>query len=280
MNLPKPDAFNNLTAIITGSSRGIGLAIAKKLAALGVRVVIAAKTTEPHPRLEGTIYTAAQEIKDAGGVALPLALDLRDEDQIRAVVDQTIAEFGALDILVNNASAIFLATVEHTPSKRYDLMHQINVRGTYLMSQACIPHLKKSSHAHILNLSPPPDLKAKWFEPHTAYTISKYGMSMVALGLSAELKDAGIGVNALWPRTIIATAAVKNLLGGDEMIRRSRWPSVVADAAAIILAREPKSTTGNFYIDEDVLRSAGIDDFSVYAVDPTVELVTDLFIEP
>ena len=266
------------TAIITGGSRGIGLAIAKKLAMEGVNVVVASKTTEPHPKLPGTIYEAAEEIKSLGGNALPLVLDLRDELQIQKVVDDTVAHFGGIDILVNNASAIFLAGVEFTPAKRYDLMHQINVRGTFLMSQACIPHLKKSNHAHILNLSPPLDMNPKWFESFTAYTMSKFGMSMVALGLSAEMKPYHIAANALWPRTTIATAAVQNLLGGDALIKQSRWPAIVADAAALILARNPKETTGRFYIDEEVLREAGITDFTAYAVDPATELAPDLFI--
>jgi citronellol/citronellal dehydrogenase len=267
------------TAIVTGSSRGIGLAIAKKLAGAGANVVIAAKTTEPHPKLTGTIYTAADEIKNAGGKALALILDLRDELQIDAVVRETAAHFGGIDILVNNASAIFLAQTEHTPAKRFDLMHQINVRGTYLMSQACIPFLKKSAHGQILNLSPPLDMQAKWFENHTAYTMSKYGMSMVALGLSAELQPYKIGVNAIWPKTTIATAAVQHLLGGEAMMRQSRWPAVVADAAALILAMDPAVVTGRFFIDEDVLRQNGVMDFTKYAVDPAAALAPDLFIE-
>ena len=272
------ETLKNKTAIITGGSRGIGLAIAKKLAMKGVNVVVASKTTEPHPKLPGTIYEAAEEIKALGGNALALVLDLRDELQIQKVVEDTVAHFGGIDILVNNASAIFLAGVEYTPAKRYDLMHQINVRGTFLMSQACIPHLKKSSHAHILNLSPPLDMNPKWFESFTAYTMSKFGMSMVALGLSAEMKPYHIAANALWPRTTIATAAVQNLLGGDALIKQSRWPAIVADAAALILARDPKETTGRFFIDEEVLREAGITDFSGYAVDPTTQLAPDLFV--
>ena len=272
------ETLKGKTAIITGGSRGIGLAIAKKLAMDGVNVVVASKTTEPHPKLPGTIYEAAEEIKGLGGNALPLVLDLRDELQIQKVVEDTVAHFGGIDLLVNNASAIFLAGVEYTPAKRYDLMHQINVRGTFLMSQACIPHLKKSNHAHILNLSPPLDMNPKWFESFTAYTMSKFGMSMVALGLSAEMKPYHIAANALWPRTTIATAAVQNLLGGDALIKQSRWPAIVADAAAFILARDPKETTGRFFIDEEVLREAGITDFSGYAVDPTTQLAPDLFI--
>jgi citronellol/citronellal dehydrogenase len=266
------------TALITGGSRGIGLAIAKKLAASGCNVVLAAKTTEPHPKLPGTIYEAADEIKKAGGNALPLMLDLRNEDNITAVAQAAADHFGGIDILVNNASAIFLAGIEHTPAKRYDLMHQINVRGTFLMSQACIPFLKKSTHAHILNLSPPLDMQPKWFENHTAYTMSKFGMSMVALGLAAELKYHHIGVNALWPKTTIATAAVQNLLGGDALIKQSRWPAIVADATAYILSQPPDEMTGRFLIDEDVLRAQGLTDFSGYAVDPSQPLAPDLFI--
>ena len=272
------ESLQGKTAIITGGSRGIGLAIAKKLASEGVNVVVASKTTEPHPKLPGTIYEAAEEIKGLGGNALPLVLDLRDELQIQKVVDDTVAHFGGIDILVNNASAIFLAGVEYTPAKRYDLMHQINVRGTFLISQACIPHMKKSKHAHILNLSPPLDMNPKWFESFTAYTMSKFGMSMVALGLSAEMKPYNIAANALWPRTTIATAAVQNLLGGDALIKQSRWPAIVADAAALILAMNPKEITGNFFIDEEVLKATGITDFTSYAVDSTTQLAPDLFI--
>lgn len=270
--------LKNKTAIITGGSRGIGLAIAKKLAASGANVVLAAKTTVPHPKLPGTIYEAAEEIKSLGGNALALVLDLRDEAMIQQVVADTVAHFGGIDILVNNASAIFLAGIEYTPSKKYDLMHQINVRGTFLMSQACIPYLKKSTHPHILNLSPPLDMKPAWFESHTAYTMSKFGMSMVALGLSAELKPYGIAANALWPKTTIATAAVQNLLGGEAMIRMSRWPAIVADAAEIILSQDPKGTTGRFFIDETLLMEHGITDFTAYAVDPATDLAPDLFI--
>lgn len=266
------------TAIITGSSRGIGLAIAKRLSSAGVNVVIAAKTTEAHPRLPGTIYTAAEEIKSAGGNALALILDVRDEEQIQHVVRDTVSHFGGIDILVNNASAIFLAGTEYTPAKKYDLMQQINVRGTYLMSQACIPFLKKSNHAHILTLSPPVVMDPKWFETHTAYTMSKYGMSMVMFGLAAELKPNQIAANALWPKTTIATAAVQNLLGGDALMKQSRWPSIVADAAYYILTQDPASATGMFYSDEEILLRNGISDFSAYAVDSSSPLAPDLFV--
>lgn len=273
------EILKNKIAIITGSSRGIGFAIAKRIAADGGMVVIASKTTEPHPKLPGTIFEAAEEIKKLGGKALPLVLDVRDELQIEKVVEDTVAHFGGIDILVNNASAIYLANTESTPAKKFDLMHQINARGTYLMSRACIPYLKKSSHAHIINLSPPVDMKPLWFENHTAYTISKYNMSMIALGLAAELKPYRIGVNTIWPKTLIATSAVKNLLGGDELMRQSRWPSIVADAVAEIISKDPGEVTGQFFIDEDVLKAAGITDLEKYAVDPRSNLAPDLFIE-
>ena len=271
--------LKNKTAFITGGSRGIGFAIAKQLARDGVNVVIASKTTEPHPKLPGTIYTAAEEITKAGGVAFPIALDVRDEMQIQHAVEETAKQFGGIDILVNNASAIYLAGIEHTPAKKFDLMHQINVRGSYLMAHACLPYLKKSDHAHILSLSPPLDMQAKWFESHTAYTMSKYGMSMIVLGLAAELKPYKIGVNAIWPRTTIASAAVQNLLGGDALMRQSRWPAIVADAAAMMLARDPATFTGNFVIDEEFLRSEGVVDFAPYAVDAKSPLAPDLFID-
>lgn len=267
------------TAIVTGSSRGIGLAIAARLAASGVNIVIAAKTTEPHAKLTGTIYEAADVIRESGAEALPLKLDIRDEHAILEVVQKAATHFGGIDILVNNAGAIHLADVQSTPVKRLDLMLQINLRGTFLMTQACIPFLKKSSHAHILTLSPPLDLKAKWFENKTAYTISKYGASLVMFGLAAELKQYRIASNSLWPKTTIATAAIANLLGGPALMRRSRWPAIVADAAYYIISQEPEDATGNFYIDEEVLQRYGITDFAQYAVDPGEELAPDLFIE-
>lgn len=273
------EKLKNKTAIITGGSRGIGFAIAQKLAASGVNIVIASKTTEPHPKLPGTIYEAAEEIRKDGGIALPLPLDVRDEGQIENVVKQTLDHFGGIDILVNNASAIFLADIGHTPVKRYDLMQDINVRGSFFMSQACLPYLKKSEHAHILTLSPRVDMDPRWFESYTAYTISKYGMSMVMFGLAAELKPHTIAVNALWPKTTIATAAVQNLLGGDALMRQSRWPAIVADAAYYILSRDPQEATGQFYLDEEVLRHNGITDFDQYAVDPMAGLAPDLYIE-
>lgn len=262
---------------ITGGSRGIGKAIALRLAKEGAHIVIAAKTTEAHPKLDGTIYTAAEEIEKAGGKALAVQLDIRSEEQIQDSVAKTIKTFGGIDILVNNASAINLSPTEQTESKRFDLIQSINVRGTFLMCKACIPHLKKSSNAHILNLSPPLEMDPKWFAPHLAYTISKYGMSMIILGLAEELKQFNIAANALWPKTTIATAAVQNLLGGDYLIQRSRKPDIVADAAFAILSK-PSSLTGNFFIDEDVLEQEGITDFSSYAVDPDMPLQPDLFI--
>jgi citronellol/citronellal dehydrogenase len=273
------NAFEHKTVLITGASRGIGKAIAIRLASEGANVIVAAKTIEEQPRLEGTIYTAAKEIGEAGsGTALPLQLDVRDEGAIEQLVQQAVEKFGGIDILINNASAIGLTPTDQTPAKRYDLMQDINVRGTFLMSQACIPFLKNSSNPHILNLSPPINLDPKWFGKHLAYTISKYGMSMIVLGLAEELKKLNIGVNALWPRTTIATAAVKNLLGGDFLINKSRKPEIVADAAFHILQRPSSTCTGNFFIDEEVLRSAGVQDFDQYAVVPGADLMPDLFL--
>jgi len=264
---------------ITGASRGIGKAIALRAARDGARIVIAAKTVEPHPKLPGTIYTAAEEIRAAGGEALPIPVDVRFEDQIQQAVEQAVAHFGGIDILVNNASAIYLAGTLETPMKRFDLMHQVNVRATFACSQACLPHLMKAENPHILVLSPPLKLEPRWFAPHLAYTLSKYGMSMCVLGLAEEFREAGVAVNALWPRTTIATAAVRNLLGGEEMVRRSRKPEIVADAAHVILTQPSRRCTGNFFIDEDVLRQVGVTDFTRYAVDPSVgELMPDLFI--
>ena len=270
--------FRNKTVFITGASRGIGKAIALKLASEGANIVIAAKTTEPNPKLEGTIFTAAEEIEKAGGKALPLQVDIRFEESINDAVKASIETFGGIDILVNNASAIGLTTTEKTEAKRFDLMHGINVRGTFLVSKACIPYLKKSTNAHILNLSPPLNMDARWFGPHLAYTMSKYGMSMVVLGLSEELRKDRIGVNALWPKTTIATAAVQNLLGGDFLMQRSRTPEIVADAAFHIFQRPAAECTGNFFIDEDVLAQAGITDLTKYAVNPEQKLMTDLFV--
>jgi citronellol/citronellal dehydrogenase len=266
------------TLFITGASRGIGLAIGVRAARDGANVVIAAKTAEPHPKLAGTIYTAAAEIEAAGGKALPVVCDIRSDDQVHAAVESAVKTFGGIDILVNNASAISLTGTLETPMKRYDLMHQINARGTFLCSQACLPHLKQAQNPHILNLAPPLSMKAQWFKPHVAYTMAKYGMSMCVLGMAAEFEDDGVAVNALWPRTTIATAAV-NMLGGEMMMSASRKPDIMADAAYHILTQPSRSCTGNFFIDEDLLRSAGVTDFERYAVTPGAELLPDFFVD-
>jgi citronellol/citronellal dehydrogenase len=265
------------TLFITGASRGIGLAIAVRAARDGANVAIAAKTTEPHPKLPGTIYTAAKEIEDAGGKALPLQVDIRHEEQVLEAVKKTAETFGGIDICVNNASAINLTGTEAVDMKRYDLMHGINTRGTFVTSKACIPYLKKAANPHVLNLSPPLNMEERWFAPHVAYTMAKFGMSMCVLGMAGEFRKDGIAFNALWPRTTIATAAVQNLLGGDAMIRGSRKPEIMADAAYAIFNKPAKETTGNFFIDEDVLTQAGVTDFSHYAVDPTAKLFPDFF---
>ncbi|QUV99743.1 NAD(P)-dependent oxidoreductase [Chloracidobacterium sp. MS 40/45] len=266
------------TLFITGASRGIGLAIALRAARDGARVAIVAKTAEPHPKLPGTVYTAAAEVEAAGGKALPLVVDIQDENQVAAAVAQTVETFGGIDILVNNASAISLTPTLQTPMKRYDLMHRINTRGTFVCSQACLPHLFRAENPHILNISPPLNMEARWFAPHVAYTMAKYGMSMCVLGMAEEFREPGVAVNALWPRTAIATAAVRNLLGGDETIRRCRTPEIMADAAHAVLTRPSRTCTGNFFIDEDVLRSAGVTDFTPYAIDASAELLPDFFI--
>lgn len=278
-NQPSPNTLRGKTVLITGGSRGIGKAIALRLAKEGANIAIAAKTAEPHPKLEGTIYTAAKEIEALDVKVLPLQADIRDEVQIKNVIEETVKTFGGIDILINNASAINLSSTEQLESKRFDLMQEINVRGTFLMCQHSIPHLKNSSNAHILNLSPPLNLNPKWFSKHVAYTMSKYGMSMIVLGLAEELKKFKIGVNALWPRTTIATAAVQNLLGGDYLIQKSRTPQIVADAAYYILNRSSTECTGNFFIDEDVLIKEGTTDFAKYAVNPQQSLMQDLFID-
>ena len=266
------------TLFITGASRGIGHAIAVRAAKDGANVAIVAKTTEVHPKLPGTIYSAAKDVEAAGGKALPLQVDIRDEAAVLAAVQKTVETFGGIDVCVNNASAISLTGTLETEMKRYDLMHQINIRGTFLCSKACLPHLFKSSNPHILNLSPPLNMEARWFGPHVAYTMAKFGMSMCVLGMAEEFKHKGVAVNALWPRTAIATAAVKNLLGGDVGIRGSRTPEIMADAAHVILTSPSKERTGQFFIDDDVLRSIGVTDFTKYAVDPTAELLPDFFV--
>jgi citronellol/citronellal dehydrogenase len=266
------------TLFITGASRGIGLAIAKRAARDGANIAIAAKTETPHPKLPGTIHTAAAEIATAGGRALPLAVDVREEDAVKAAIARTVDTFGGLDIVVNNASAIALTPVETTDMRRFDLMHQINTRGAFMVSKYAIPHLAKSLNPHILMLSPPLDMQEKWFAPHTAYSIAKYGMSLVVLGLAGELRPKGIAVNALWPRTTIATAAIKNLLGGDELMHMSRNPEIIADAAYAIFQQPAGRFTGNFLIDDTFLSDQGFRDFDDYRVDPSKPLQRDFFV--
>jgi citronellol/citronellal dehydrogenase len=266
------------TLFITGASRGIGLAIGLRAARDGANVVIAAKTAAPDPRLPGTIHTAAAELEAAGGRALPCVVDVRHEDQVRAAVERAVAAFGGIDVLVNNASAISLTGTLETPMKRFDLMHQINTRGAFLCSQACVPHLRRAGNPHILNLAPPLNMDARWFAPHVAYTMAKYGMSMCVLGMAEEFRADGIGVNALWPRTAIATAAVRNLVGGDAALAACRTPEIMADAAYAVLTRSSRACTGNFFVDEDVLRGAGVTDFARYAVSPGAELAPDFFL--
>ena len=265
------------TLFISGASRGIGLAIALRAARDGANIVVAAKTDAPHPRLPGTIHSAAAAIEEAGGAALPLVVDIRQEDQVREAVARTVARFGGIDILVNNASAISLTGTLETPMKRVDLMLDVNLRGTFLCSQACLPHLVAAQNPHILMLSPPLDMRGKWFAPHVAYTIAKYGMSMCVLGMAEEFRARGVAVNALWPRTIIATAALQVIPGA--MTALGRTPEIVADAAWHVLTADSRSLTGNFLIDEDVLRQAGITDLSGYAVTPGGQLATDIFLD-
>jgi citronellol/citronellal dehydrogenase len=268
------------TMFLSGASRGIGLAIAIRAAKDGANVIIAAKTAEPHPKLPGTIYTAADEIRAAGGEALAVVCDIRSEEQVEGAVRIGVEKFGGIDICVNNASAISLEPTTRTTMRRFDLMHQVNTRGTFLVSKTCVPHLEKSDNPHILNMSPPLNMDEKWFAPHVAYSIAKYGMSLCVLGMAGEFREKGIAVNALWPRTTIATAAVQNLLGGDEIVRRSRKPEILADAAHIILSKPAREFTGNFCIDDEILESAAITDLAGYAVDPSAMLVPDFFVEP
>tara|TARA_B100000809_G_scaffold59063_1_gene55570 strand:- start:384 stop:1211 length:828 start_codon:yes stop_codon:yes gene_type:complete len=268
------------TLFITGASRGIGLAIALRAAQDGANVTIAAKTTEPHPKLSGTIYTAAEAIEQAGGQALACVVDIRNEAMVQQAVAQTAEKFGGIDILVNNASAISLTGTLQTPMKRYDLMQQINTRGTFLCSQTCLPHLLKAENPHVLNLAPPLNMETRWFAPHTAYTMAKFGMSLCVLGMAGEFKKQGVAFNALWPKTTIDTAAIRNVVGA-ELANRSRKPDIMADAAHAILTRSSHDCTGNFYVDEEVLREEGVSDFSGYAVTPglkNAELQPDFFI--
>jgi len=266
------------TLFITGASRGIGLAIALRAARDGANVAIAAKTQTPHPKLPGTIHTAAAEIEAAGGRALALAVDVREEAAVKDAIERTAAHFGAIDIVVNNASAISLTRVADTDMRRFDLMHQINVRGTFLVSKCAIPHLAKAANPHILMMSPPLDMAEKWFAPHTAYTMAKFGMSMVVLGVAGELRRQDIAVNALWPRTTIATAAIKNLLGGEEIMRRSRRPEILADAACRIFAKPARDFSGRFLIDDTFLAGEGVTDFEQYRAEPDGALAPDFFV--
>ncbi len=275
----RQNSLKDKVLFITGASRGIGKAIALRAARDGAKVVVAAKSTREHAILGGTIYSAAEEIEAAGGTALACKVDVRSEESVEEAVATAVDTFGGIDILVNNASAIFLAGTTDTPMKRFDLMHQVNVRGTYLCSQKCIPHLTQAENPHILNLAPPLNLDDRWFEHHVAYTMSKYGMSMCVLGMARELREAGIAVNALWPKTTIATAAVRNLLGGEKTVRHSRHPAIVADAAHAIFLRTAKEFTGQFCLDEEVLREANVVDFAPYAVDPGVPLLPDFFLD-
>ncbi len=269
--------LENKTIFITGASRGIGRSIALRCAQDGANIVIAAKTAEPHPKLSGTIHTVAREVEQAGGHALPLRVDIRDDEAVFAAVKQAAGTFGGIDILVNNASAINLTGTLATPIKRYDLMQAINARGTYLCSQACLPHLLKAANPHILTLSPPLNLNPRWVAAHAAYTISKYGMSLCTLGMAAEFKERGVAVNSLWPRTTIATAAVEVFF--PEALASSRKPEIMADAAYLVLTRDSRSATGNFYIDDEVLRAAGVTDLARYAVTPGVPPSPDIFLD-
>lgn len=265
------------TLFITGASRGIGLAIALRAARDGANVAIAAKSSVPNPRLPGTIHTAAAQVEAEGGRALALKCDIREEDEVKAAVAATVETFGGIDILVNNASAIWLAGALDTPMKRFDLMQQVNARGTFLCAQACLPHLLQSSNPHILTLAPPPSLDPKWWAPHTGYTLAKMGMSFVTLGLAGEFGPKGVAVNALWPRTIVATDALNMIPGVD--VPRCRKPDIVADAAHAVLVKTAVGFSGKFLIDEDVLRESGVTDFSGYAVDPAQPLLPDLFLD-
>jgi citronellol/citronellal dehydrogenase len=270
--------LKNKTLFVSGASRGIGLAIAKRAAKDGANIILAAKTAEPHPKLPGTIYTAAEEIEEVGGKALPVVCDIRDEENVRNAVNKGLDHFGAIDICINNASAIQLTGTLQTDMKRYDLMNQINARGTFLVSKVCLPHLIKSDNPHILNLSPPLDMDPKWFGPHVAYTMAKFGMSLCVLGMAEEFKEEGVAVNALWPRTAIATAAIKNALGGDSIMNISRSPEIMADAAHVILTKNSREFTGNFCIDDNLLADNGVTDFSQYAEVPFAELAPDFFV--
>jgi citronellol/citronellal dehydrogenase len=271
-------SLKNKTLFITGASRGIGLAIALRAARDGANIAIAAKTDTPHPKLPGTIHSAAEEIEKAGGRALPLVVDVREEEDVKSSISKTVETFGGIDIVVNNASAIQLTSVAQTEMRRYDRMQQVNARGTFMVSKYAIPHLAKAENPHILMLSPPLDMQEKWFAPHTAYSIAKFGMSLVVLGLAGELRPQGIAVNALWPRTTIATSAIRNLLGGDAVMRMSRTPDILADAAYAVFHKSAKSFTGQFLIDDSFLAAEGVTDFEKYRADPTQPLAPDFFV--
>jgi citronellol/citronellal dehydrogenase len=274
------DSLAGRTLFISGGSRGIGLAIALRAARDGANVALIAKTAEPHPKLEGTVFTAAEQIEQAGGSALPIVGDIRDEQQVFAAVEQAVQRFGGIDVCVNNASAINLAGTEALEMKRYDLMQDINTRGTFVVSKACVPHLKQSQNPHVLTLSPPLNMNPRWFQGHVGYTIAKYGMSMCTIGMAEEFRDEGIAFNALWPRTIIATAAVQNLLGGEEAMARSRRPELVADAAHAVVTRPSRECTGNLFLAEDVLAEEGITDMAAYSYGAeAAEPIPDLFVD-
>lgn len=266
------------TLFITGASRGIGLAIALRAARDGANIVVAAKTRQPDPRLPGTIDTAVEEIDRVGGRGLATLCDIRFEDEVQAAIDAAVATFGGIDAVVNNASAIHLAGTLDTPMKRYDLMHAVNARGAYLVSKLCLPHLLKAANPHILNIAPPLNFEPRWFAPHLAYSMAKFGMSLCVLGMAGEFREQGVAVNALWPKTVIATAAVQNLLGGSEVMNRARKPEIMANAAHVILTRPSRECTGNFFIDEEVLRETGEPNFDQYAVTPGSELIPDFFV--
>ena len=270
--------FKNKTIVMSGGSRGVGLEIAKALGKDGANIVILAKTTDPHPLLPGTIFTAAEEIESVGCSALPLVCDIRFEEQVQEAIDKAVDKFGGIDICINNASAIHLSNTENTPMKRYDLMHNINVRGTFLLSQKCIPHLKNGNNPHILTLSPPLNIDRKWFGLTLAYTTAKYGMSLVAHGLAEELGQYNIASNCIWPRTSLDTAAVRNVIGA-ELVKGSRKATIYADAAYAVLKRDSKTCTGNFFLDQDVLEEEGVTDFEKYAIEPGATLVSDFFVD-
>jgi len=278
----QPDSSRTLkgrTLFVTGGSRGIGLAIAKRAAEDGANVTIAAKTAEPHPKLPGTIHTAAAEIEEAGGKALAIQMDLRDDDNVATAVAQTVETFGGIDILINNASAVALGSVADIPMKRYDLMHQINLRGTVLAAKTCLPHLQKGTNPHVLTLSPPPSLDPKWYKGTLPYTLAKMGMSFATIGLAQDFKEFGIAANALWPRTAIDTAAIRYELGGNSVVKHCRTTDIVADAAHAILTRDAKTCTGNFFLDDDVLTEEGITDLTPYAIEPGQPLILDFYLD-